>query len=57
MALANAGTERGALALPEPGTVVELPFAFGQSDQPFIRTVLSRGLGVPALDREEQLWQ
>lgn len=55
--MANAGNERGSLAFPEPGTVVELAFAFGQPDQPFIRTVLSRGLGVPALDREEQLWQ
>ncbi|WP_193166257.1 hypothetical protein [Microbulbifer hainanensis] len=55
--LANAGTERDALAFPESGTVVELAFAFGQPNQPFIRTVLSRGVGVPAIDRDEQLWQ
>ncbi|MCX2834444.1 hypothetical protein [Microbulbifer thermotolerans] len=52
-----AGAERGSFAFPEPGTVVELAFAYGLPDQPFIRTVLSRGTSVPALDREESLWQ
>jgi hypothetical protein len=52
-----AGNERGAFGFPQPGTVVELAFAYGQPDQPFIRTVLSRGVGVPALDREDLLWQ
>lgn len=55
--LPYAGAERGAFAFPQPGTVVELAFAFGQPDQPFIRTVLARGAGVPALDREDLLWQ
>ncbi|MCO1336258.1 hypothetical protein MO867_18155 [Microbulbifer sp. OS29] len=52
-----AGNERGAFGFPQPGTVVELAFAYGQPDQPFIRTVLSRGVGVPTLDREDLLWQ
>ncbi|MFC6633519.1 hypothetical protein [Microbulbifer taiwanensis] len=52
-----AGAERGTFAFPEPGTVVELAFAYGLPDQPFIRTVLARGASVPALDREESLWQ
>ncbi|WP_299583719.1 hypothetical protein [uncultured Microbulbifer sp.] len=34
-----------------------MPFFYGQPDQPFIRTVLSRGVGVPTLDRENLLWQ
>ncbi|MCO1335996.1 hypothetical protein MO867_16825, partial [Microbulbifer sp. OS29] len=55
--LQHAGNERGAFGFPQPGTVVELAFAYGQPDQPFIRTVLSRGVGVPALDREDLAWQ
>ncbi|WP_299945892.1 hypothetical protein [uncultured Microbulbifer sp.] len=52
-----AGNERGAFGFPQPGTLVELAFAYGRPDQPFIRTVLCRGLGVPALDREDLVWQ
>ncbi|WP_250462655.1 hypothetical protein [Microbulbifer litoralis] len=55
--LQYAGSERGAYAFPQPGTVVELAFAYGLPDQSFIRTVLSLGVGVPALDREEMAWQ
>ncbi|MCO1334160.1 hypothetical protein MO867_07360 [Microbulbifer sp. OS29] len=55
--LQNSGNERGAFGFPQPGTVVELTFAYGQPDQPFIRTVLSRGVGVPTLDREDLAWQ
>ncbi|WP_299945641.1 hypothetical protein [uncultured Microbulbifer sp.] len=52
-----AGNERGAFGFPQPGTLVELAFAYGRPDQPFIRTVLCRGLGVSALDREDLVWQ
>ncbi|WP_143728910.1 hypothetical protein [Microbulbifer sp. GL-2] len=55
--LQYAGNERGAFGFPQPGTVVELAFAYGQPNQPFIRTVLSHGVGLPALDREDLIWQ
>ncbi|MEW5248700.1 hypothetical protein [Microbulbifer discodermiae] len=53
--LAYAGNERGQFGFPEPGALVELAFAFGRPDQPFIRTLLGRHMGLPALDREESL--
>ncbi|WHI46769.1 hypothetical protein ACJJIE_03615 [Microbulbifer sp. TRSA001] len=37
--------------------MVEIDFAYGRADKPFIRTVLSHGVGLPALDREDLIWQ
>lgn len=55
--LAMAGLERGAYGFPEAGTVVELAFAYGLPDRPFIRTILSEGLSVPSVARGEVLLQ
>ncbi len=37
------GQEQGSLQFPIEGTLVELGFAFGRADRPFIRTVLGKG--------------
>lgn len=55
--VAMAGLERGAYGFPEAGTVVELAFAFGLPDRPFIRTILTEGLSLPSVARGEVLLQ
>lgn len=52
-----AGIERGTYGFPEPGTLVELAFAYGLPDRPFIRTVLTEGLGVPPVAPGETVIQ
>lgn len=52
-----AGLERGTYGFPEPGTVVELAFAFGLPDRPFIRTILGEGLSMPAVAAGELVLQ
>lgn len=52
-----AGLERGAFGFPEPGTIVELAFAYGLPDRPFIRTILPEGISIPAIDPGEVLLQ
>lgn len=42
-----AGLERGLFGFPEPGAIVELAFAYGLPNKPFIRTVITDGLSVP----------
>lgn len=44
-------------AMPEPGTWVELAFAFGRPDKPFIRTLLSHHSSIPELHKSGQKWQ
>lgn len=51
------GTEQGLLQYPQPGTLVELGFAFGRADRPFIRTVLGTGWPLPDIAPGEQLLQ
>lgn len=51
------GPEQGLLQYPLPGTVVELGFAFGRADRPFIRTVLGTGWPLPDIAPGEQLLQ
>ncbi|ABC33411.1 uncharacterized protein conserved in bacteria [Hahella chejuensis KCTC 2396] len=51
------GIERGQFGFPEPGTVVEVAFAYGLPDQPFIRTVLGQGLGAPGVQPGDLVWQ
>ncbi|BES69740.1 hypothetical protein RE428_08030 [Marinobacter nanhaiticus D15-8W] len=51
------GHERGQFALPQPGTVVEVAWAYGRADQPFVRSVLPFRQSLPACDRYEQVWQ
>ncbi|WP_429134280.1 hypothetical protein [Aeromonas hydrophila] len=51
------GPEQGALQFPIEGTLVELGFAFGRADRPFIRTVLGSGWALPDIAPGEQLQQ
>lgn len=52
-----AGLERGAMGFPEPGTLVELAFAWGLPSMPFIRTILAEGLSLPKIEPGEVLIQ
>ena len=51
------GQEQGLLQFPLEGTLVELGFAFGRADRPFIRTVLGSGWPLPNITPGEQLQQ
>lgn len=51
------GPEQGQLQFPIEGTIVELGFAFGRADRPFIRTVLGSGWPLPDIAPGEQLQQ
>ncbi|WP_418139215.1 hypothetical protein AB9R84_09175 [Oceanimonas smirnovii] len=51
------GPEQGQFQYPVEGTLVELGFAFGRADQPFIRTVLGSGWSLPDIQPGEQLTQ
>lgn len=51
------GPEQGLLQYPLPGTLVELGFAFGRADRPFIRTILGTGWPLPDIAPGEQLQQ
>lgn len=52
-----AGDEMGQFAYPENGTWVEIAFAYGSPNRPFIRCVLPHRLTLPPLERGEQRWQ
>lgn len=52
-----AGLERGVYGFPEPGAVVEIAFAYGLPDRPFIRTILGEGLSMPAVAPGELVLQ
>lgn len=52
-----AGTEQGLLQYPLEGTLVEVGFAYGRPDKPFIRTVLGTGWSLPTIEPGEQLQQ
>ncbi len=47
--LAAAGAARGIAALPQPGTVVEVAFAYGQLHLPFVRAALPYELALPTI--------
>jgi hypothetical protein len=51
------GNEQGLLAMPTEGTLVEIAFAYGRSDKPFIRTVLGDAWSLPDIEPGEQLQQ
>ncbi|NOH82860.1 hypothetical protein F0249_03480 [Vibrio sp. 03-59-1] len=51
------GAEQGQFATPTEGTIVEIAFAYGRSDRPFIRTILGDDWSLPALEPEELLTQ
>ncbi len=52
-----AGHEMGQFAYPDKGTWVEIAFAYGSPNRPFIRSVLPHGLTLPNIERGEQRWQ
>ena len=49
--------EQGLLAMPTEGTLVEVAFAYGRSDKPFIRTILGEAWSLPDFKPGEQLQQ
>lgn len=51
------GTEQGILQYPVEGAIVELGFAYGRADKPFIRTILGSGFTLPSIEPGEQLQQ
>lgn len=51
------GMERGFAALPEPGAVVEIAFAYGKQSQPFVRSVMPFRLSLPEIDSATMRWQ
>ncbi len=53
----STGSQGGDFAFPEVGTIVEVGFAYGRSDKPFVRTLLAQGKTVPAVAIGEQLKQ
>lgn len=52
-----AGMERGVFGFPEAGAIVEIAFAYGLPDRPFIRAVLAEGLCIPAIKPGEAVLQ
>ncbi len=57
VAMTGSAPLRGFAALPQPGTIVEVAFAFGMQSKPFIRSVLPWKMKLPAIDAESQRWQ
>lgn len=53
----GAGHEQGQFAFPQDGTRVELAFAYGSPNQPFIRSIQPHNLSLPQIERGEQRWQ
>jgi len=53
--LHGAGGERGFLAFPQPGALVELGFVMGLPHRPFIRSVFARGAKLPVLGAQDAL--
>uniref|UniRef100_UPI0034A0D57C hypothetical protein n=1 Tax=Aeromonas sp. R9-1 TaxID=3138478 RepID=UPI0034A0D57C len=51
------GAEQGLLQFPNVGSLVELGFAFGRADRPFIRTILGTEWPLPDIAPGEQLQQ
>lgn len=57
LALPVAGHEMGQFAYPENGAWVEVAFAYGSPNKPFVRCVLPHNRSLPKVDRGEQRWQ
>ncbi|MGB0894009.1 MAG: hypothetical protein ACPGUD_06335 [Parashewanella sp.] len=51
------GIEKGLMQYPEVGTIVEIGFAYGRADKPFIRTILGQDWTLPSIAPGEQLQQ
>lgn len=54
---AGAGHEQGHFSYPQDGTRVEIGFAYGSPNQPFIRSIQPHNLSLPQVERGEQRWQ
>jgi hypothetical protein len=52
-----AGLDQGMWGFPQAGTVVEVAFAYGNPNKPFIRTILSTDATTPAVDNGDMVWQ
>lgn len=57
VALYGAGDGRGLAMLPQPGTIVEIAFAFGNQSLPFVRSCLPYGLNLTPTDGLSMCWQ
>ena len=51
------GAEQGLLSTPVAGTIVDIAFAYGRSERPFIRTILGYDWSLPDFKPGEQLQQ
>lgn len=57
VALSGCAPDRGFALLPQPGTIVELAFAFGMQTHPYIRAVLPHNIKMPRIDARSMRWQ
>lgn len=57
VALSGAAPDRGLAMLPQPGTIVEIAFAFGLQTHPYIRAVLPHFRKLPVIDDKTMRWQ
>ncbi|QIR10927.1 hypothetical protein HBL79_00850 [Avibacterium paragallinarum] len=53
----STGSQGGDFAFPEVGTIVEIGYAYGRPDKPFVRTLLAQDKTVPSVAIGEQLKQ
>src|SRR5690606_26534143 len=51
--LSGAGEKAGHMQPPAIGSIVEIAFAYGRPDKPFIRTILPFGFNLPAIKEGE----
>jgi hypothetical protein len=57
LSLPVSGHEMGQFAFPENGAWVEMGFAYGSPNKPFVRGVLPHHRSLPKIERGEQRWQ
>jgi hypothetical protein len=57
LSLPVAGHEMGQFAFPENGAWVEVGFAYGSPNKPFVRSILPHNRSLPKVERGEQRWQ
>jgi len=55
--VAMAGLDQGMWGFPQPGTIVELAFAYGNPNKPFIRTILGSEATTPTVNNGDMVWQ
>ena len=57
VAMTASAPDRGFAALPRPGTIVEIAFAYGRQDQPFVRSIMPYYNSLPTIDADTMRWQ